>query len=190
MEEQLSTKIYQQLRTDILSRVIDECTILTENEIAKKFNVSKAPVRDALHLLCAQGYLISFPRKGYLVRSYSKSEIRKIQQVRSHIEKLSVMLAVENATDEEILSLREFLKPQEPVQDPEKTNNNLFHMRLAEIGHNEYVPQVLRELIHKICIVWIDEVYEIDSHEAIVSALLKRDMNKALAALEDDLNHG
>ena len=190
MEEQLSTKIYNQIRTDILSRVIDERTILTENEIAREFNVSKAPVRDALHLLCAQGYLLSFPRKGYIIRVYSRQEIKKIQTVRTHIEKLSVSLAIENATDEQINSLREYLKPQQPVNDPEKTNNNLFHMRLAEITSNEYVPLVLRELIHKICFVWIDEEYDVETHERIVDALLERNEEKAIAALEDDLRHG
>ena len=189
MEEQLSNKIYRQLRTEILSRVIDERTILTENEISQKFSVSKAPVRDALHLLCAQGYLISFPRKGYLIRTYSSAEIRKIQQVRTHIERLSVMLAVQNASDEQINSLREYLKPQEQEVDPEKTYNYLFHLRLAEISGNEYLPEVLRELIHKICIAWIDSRYDIESHRAIIDALLERDEQKALAALEYDLNH-
>lgn len=190
MEEQLSKTIYRQIQTDILSRVIDDRTILTENELAKKYGVSKAPVRDALHLLCAQGYLISYPRKGYLIRTYSNAEIRKIQVVRTHIERLSVMLAVENATDDEINSLRAYVRPQEPEIDPEKTNNNMFHMRLAEISHNDYVPVVLRELIHKVCIVWIDQHFDVESHKAIVDALLERDEEKALAALEYDLNHG
>ena len=189
MEEQLSKKIYRQLQTDILSRTIDERTILTENELAQKYNVSKAPVRDALHLLCAQGYLISYPRKGYLIRIYSNAEIRKIQQVRSHIERLSVMLAIQNASDDQINSLREYLKPQEPEIDPEKTYNYLFHLRLGEISGNEYVPAVLRELIHKICIAWIDSRYDIDSHRAIIDALLERNEQKALDALEYDLNH-
>ena len=189
MEEQLSSKVYRRLQTDILSRVIDDRTILTENEIAQKFNVSKAPVRDALHLLCAQGYLISYPRKGYLIRTYSNAEIRKIQEVRTHIEKLSVSLAIRNASDDDIRSLNEFVKPQEPEIDPEKTNNNLFHMRLAEISGNEYVPVVLRELIHKVCIVWIDQQFDVESHKAIVDALLERDEEKALKALEYDLNH-
>ena len=189
MEEQLSNRIYKQLQSDILSRKIDDRTILTENDIAKKFNVSKAPVRDALHLLCAQGYLISYPRKGYLIRTYSSAEIRKLQVVRTHIERLSVTLAVKNATDEQIDSLREFLKPQEPEVDPEKTNNYLFHLRLAEISGNEYVPDVLRELIHKVCIAWLDSTYDIESHRAIVDALLERNEEKALAALEYDLNH-
>lgn len=189
MGEQLSNKIYHQIRNDIVSRTIDEGTILTENELAQKYSVSKAPVRDALHLLCGQGYLVSYPRKGYLIKVYSRSELKKIQQVRTHIEKLSVMLAVEHASDEEILSLRQFMKKQAPEIDPNKTNNTLFHMRLAEISGNPYVPAVLRDLIYKVCTVWIDEEFNIDSHAAIVDALLERDTAKALEALEADLKH-
>ena len=190
MEEQLSNKIYRQIQHDILARTIDERMILTENELVQKYGVSKAPVREALHLLCAQGYLISYPRKGYLIRVYSRAEIRKIQQLRAHIEKLSVILAIQNASDEEILSLREYLTQQDPQADPDKANNTLFHMRLAELSGNEYIPETLRGLIHKICLIWIEQEFDIASHAAIMNALLERDTEKALLALEKDLNQG
>lgn len=192
MEEQLSAKIYRHIQQDILSHAIDEQTFLTENELAQKYQVSKAPVRDALHLLCAQGYLTSFPRKGYLVRRYSRAEVRKIQQVRTHLEKLAVTLAVRQASEEDILSLGAYLQdPQSRSEtDPENTSNSAFHMRLAEISGNEYIVSILRDLLHKICIVWIGEDFDVASHQAIIDALLQRDEAKALAALERDLNHG
>lgn len=192
MEEQLSAKIYRHIQQDILSHAIDEQTFLTENELAQKYQVSKAPVRDALHLLCAQGYLTSFPRKGYLVRRYSRAEVRKIQQVRTHLEKLAVTLAVRQASEEDILSLGAYLQdPQSrPETDPENASNSAFHMRLAEISGNEYIVSILRDLLHKICIVWIGEDFDVASHQAIIDALLQRDEAKALAALERDLNHG
>lgn len=193
MEEQLSSKVYRHIQQDILSHAIDEQTFLTESELAQKYGVSKAPVRDALHLLCAQGYLTSFPRKGYLVRHYSRAELRKIQQVRTHLEKLAVTLAVRQASEEDILSLRTYLQApaQQPGQiDPETVSNSAFHMRLAELSGNEYIASILRDLLRKVCIVWIDEDFDVASHQAIVDALLRRDEAGALAALEQDLLHG
>ena len=78
---------------------------------------------------------------------------------------------------------------QEPQDDPDKANNTLFHMRLAELSGNEYIPETLRGLIHKICLIWIEQAFDIDSHTAIMNALLERDTEKALIALEQDLNH-
>ncbi len=76
MAEKLSSKIYNSIKADIDSGVIDGRSFLSEAQLAKQFGVSKAPVRDALHLLCSQGYLISYPRKGYMLNLYSSESIR------------------------------------------------------------------------------------------------------------------
>ena len=77
MEEKLSVKIYDTLRNEIISGKINARTFLSESEVAKRFQVSKAPVRDALHLLNSQGYLTSYPRKGYLVNVYTEKDLQQ-----------------------------------------------------------------------------------------------------------------
>ena len=118
MAEKLSEKIYRSIKADIDSGVIDGRSFLSEAQLAKQFGVSKAPVRDALHLLCSQGYLISYPRKGYMLNMYSADELNQIQVIRRQVEKLCVKLVIEHASDEEILSLKAFTKEQIGGSDP------------------------------------------------------------------------
>lgn len=189
MEEKLASKIYNSIREDILSGVIDQRTFLSESELAAKYNVSKAPVRDALHLLCGQGYLVSYPRKGYMVKIYTEEDLRQMQQVRRHLEKLSIELAIENASDEEILSLREYTEDHASEPDPSRTDNTRFHTRLAEISHNSYLPATLQDLLHQVSIfaMKVQGQADFEKHNAIVDALLQRDKEKAIAYLESDI---
>ena len=188
MAEKLSTKVYNGIRSDIISGAIGSKTFLNEGEVGEKYGVSRAPVRDALHLLCEQGYLLSFPRKGYMVNTYTNEEINKMQEIRMHLEKLSIRLAIEHATEEERESLREFTRQQSNSLSPEQSNNFRFHMRLAEIGKNEFLPLQIKDLVNKSSLASITKDSDLASHDAIVDALLERDIEKACKCLEEDIH--
>lgn len=187
MKDKLSEKIYSSIKLDIENGLIDSRTFLTESQTAKKFSVSKAPVRDAFHLLCSQGYLISYPRKGYMVNLFSNDEINQIQVVRKHLEKLSIRLVIENANDEEIKLLYEYTKIQLNNNDPSKTNNSLFHLKLAKLSKNEYLPIVLNELLIKASQSQIKEKSNFQKHNNIIDALLERNYEKAILCLDEDI---
>lgn len=187
MTLKLSETIYESIKNDIVTGKLDSRTFLSESETARNFGVSKAPVRDAFHLLCNQGYLISYPRRGYMVNIYTVEDLNKIQEIRIHMEKLSVKLAIERATDEEILSLKEFTKNQHKELDPAKTNNTLFHMRLAKITKNEYLPSVLSDLLNKVSQISINAESNLEKHNNIINALMERNVEKAIDCLEKDI---
>lgn len=106
MEEKLSHKIYVEIRNGILDGEYSARDFLSEAQIAKKYGVSKAPVKEALHILADQGYLISYPRRGYMINTYSDEELDKIQEIRKTLEALCVRLAISKASDEELEALR------------------------------------------------------------------------------------
>ena len=64
MKEKKSTAIYENIKQDIIEGKFDSRSFLNAGELSEKYDVSKAPVRDALQLLCDSGFLISYPRKG------------------------------------------------------------------------------------------------------------------------------
>ncbi len=187
MAEKLSEKIYRSIKADIDSGIIDSRSFLSEAQLAKQFGVSKAPVRDALHLLCSQGYLIGYPRKGYMINMYSVEEINQVQVIRRQMEKLCVQLTIQNASDEEILSLKEFTSLQLGGSDPSRTNNTMFHQRLAEITGNKYLPGILQDLLYKASMAAIKSSSDLEKHQHIVDALLERDLEKAEQYLEEDI---
>lgn len=187
MSAKLSEKIYTLIRNDIVGGRINEQTIFTEQNLAQKYGVSKAPIKEALHLLCADGYLLAFPRKGYLIKHYTAMDIRYLSQIRRPLEKLAVCLAIDNATDEQIQSLIQYRGQSNQLTDPSQTSNAKFHMTLATISGNPYLPDTLQPIINNISRYFIAVNEDFESHGRIVRALLARNKDDAIAAIEDDL---
>lgn len=130
MKEKLSEKIFGAAARRYYRGEVHRAGFISESEIAERYGVSKAPVKDALHLLADQGYLVSYPRKGYMVNTFTNEEVNQIQQIRRCLETLCVQLAIENATDEEIERLRDTTIGADMSESPEQTVNYRFHMGL------------------------------------------------------------
>ena len=65
--------IAAEIRLRIVAGTIKTDTLLTENQIAKEFNVSRSPVRDAFKLL-KQDQLINLERMGAEVLPFDDKE--------------------------------------------------------------------------------------------------------------------
>lgn len=183
MEEKLSVKIYNDVKKDIENGVLDSKTFISEAQMAEKYGVSKAPVRDALHLLSKQGYLVSYHRKGYMVNSFTIDEINQIQAIRKQIEKLSVELIIGNATDEQIASLRKYTTESDKVENP----NQAFHMAMAGISGNQFLPEALENFLSKITLARSNNHLEVEKHDKLIDALLARNLTEAMECLDDDI---
>src|SRR5262245_420613 len=85
------------LRTLILQRIIDgqypPGHRLKELQLAREFNTSQAPVREALRELEATGAIESEPHRGSRVRTVSERELGEAYQVRAVLEQLAGELA-------------------------------------------------------------------------------------------------
>lgn len=183
MRDSLSEEIYQTLKQEITDGKLPKNTILSERQIAERFNVSKAPVKSALKRLCEEYYLVSFPRKGYIVNILTRDEFNQICEVRAHYEQLSIDLAVKNASDEEIESLKD-IRLSSSLSE---TGNTLFHVRMAEIGHNIYHLDLIRRLMSFQALLNYDTEQVDRSHARIIEALLERDADKAKQMLQKDI---
>ena len=183
MSKRLSDTIYDGIRSDIEIGVLKSKTFISESEVAQRYNVSKAPVKIALQKLCQEAFLIGYPRKGYMVNTMTDEEFEQLKLVRAHYEQLSVVLAIANASDDEIMSL----KAPHPEGNPNQIHNAHFHCRLAEIGHNPYHLDAVSRLIRFQVPIKITNRKVSKSHDKIVEALLSRDQSMALEMIREDL---
>jgi DNA-binding GntR family transcriptional regulator len=71
---------------------------LTQDELAKRLQVSRQPVTHALGVLKAQGFLTEAGRRGLAVAPLDRSLFEAIYQFRSAVEPLAVRLAVPRIT--------------------------------------------------------------------------------------------
>ena len=86
------------IRNAIVSRILDGSTPagtrLKEMTLAREFNVSQAPVREALRELEAVGLLESERYRGTRVRNIDMDELREAYELRAAIEEAAARLAV------------------------------------------------------------------------------------------------
>ena len=108
MSTLLSTKaddIARVLEDEIVGGLIAPGTVLRQEQLSERFEVSRTPVREALRRLAALG-LVSFePNRGVRVRSVSPAELREAYLVRAELESLATEVATPRMTAADLEAL-------------------------------------------------------------------------------------
>jgi DNA-binding GntR family transcriptional regulator len=73
---------------------------LQQDEICKRFGVSRTPAREALRKLQALGLVVLVPNKGARIQRPTLAELRETYEVRAELEGFAAALACEARTDE------------------------------------------------------------------------------------------
>ena len=104
----LSTKaddIARMLEDEIVSGLILPGTVLRQEQLSERFEVSRTPIREALRRLAAHGLVSFIPNRGVRVRTLSRDELREAFLVRAELEGLATELAVPRMTPERLAEL-------------------------------------------------------------------------------------
>ena len=75
---------------------------LVENELQRKFGISRAPIREAFLILEKNGLLTNIPRKGRFVRKVNAKDLEENFIIRANLESLAARLAVPHLRPEDI----------------------------------------------------------------------------------------
>ncbi len=73
-----------------------------EIQLANKLGVSRTPIREAIRKLELEGLVMMIPRKGAEVAQITEKNMQDVLEVRKALEELSVQLACERITQEEL----------------------------------------------------------------------------------------
>src|SRR4030043_1484157 len=106
-------QIYNKIKQEILSGNISPGSRVLEGRLAKQIDVSRTPVREALHVLEMEGFLESFPRVGYRVRQITWVEAIEINEIRAVLEPLAARRAIESEDQDYLDALEENLRRSE-----------------------------------------------------------------------------
>lgn len=82
------------LREGIATGALAEGDALVQDEIALALGVSRTPIREALRLLEAEGWVQFSPHRGAVVATLSADEIRQIFEIRFALESLALRQSV------------------------------------------------------------------------------------------------
>src|SRR5690554_7940874 len=100
-------KVADYLREGIISGVYPRGSRLKQAEIAQELGLSITPVREALKLLEAEGYIKRDSYKGASIVPFDAATSEEVHQLRLLLEAKLVQAAVEKATSKDIEELRD-----------------------------------------------------------------------------------
>lgn len=136
-------------------------TLLSENEIAHRLDVSRTPVRQAFVQLEAEGLLELYPRRGALVVPISASEAEDVLEARQLIEQHAARRAA-GAGPALARALREQIAEQEASLAGDGVgfawSDRAFHRAIVEAGGNQLLTRqydALRDRHQRIAAVTI-----------------------------------
>jgi len=118
-------QIYDRIKREILLGNVSPGSRVLEGRLAKELNVSRTPVREALHVLEMEGFLESFPRVGYRVRQITWEEAIEINEIRAVLEPLAARKAIESEDQTYLDTLEQVLIRSEAVATEEELNSFL-----------------------------------------------------------------
>ena len=150
----LKNRIYASLREAITSmNIYDDAAQLRldERELSEKLAISRTPIREALARLEQEGLVRIVPRKGVYIVRKTKAEILEMITVWAALESMAARLIIEQASDEEIASLRKlfatFQDGQLQAKIDEYSDTNIeFHQTLLKLSRCQLLQDMADQL--------------------------------------------
>lgn len=97
---------YEALKDAIIAGTILPGERIVESSFAKRFNISRTPVREALRKLEQDGLVEYTPRKGVVVKSLDANDINEIYLIRETLEDLALGFSVQYVQPCHIVQLK------------------------------------------------------------------------------------
>ena len=147
------------LREGIISGRLPRGARLKQTEIAQELKISITPVREALKLLEAEGYLSSDSYRGATVAPFDVEASTEILKLRITLETQLVESAVRNITSDEIAELRELARQFEEAalandSTAARGTNYRFHRRMSDFAR-------LPKTLHFVQVLWAQYPFDV-----------------------------
>lgn len=151
MANRRADRIRHALENEILTGEMPTDGRLDEQALARRFGVSRTPVREALHLLASGGLVDLVPNRGAFVRRVSVPELVQMFEVMAEIEAVAGRLAARRATKPALAAIATALEGCRQAAGRGEPNgyytqNSLFHEAIYEAGGNAYLAGEARRL--------------------------------------------
>ena len=165
-----------------------------EVHLASRLGVSRTPIREAIRKLELEGLVIMIPRRGAEVARITEKSLKDVLEVRRALDALSVELACDRITQEDISRLLEACRAFEravPEGDASviASADVALHDIIVEATGNVRLQQLvnnLSEQMYRFRFVYIKEESQHDNliaeHREIYESIVSRDKERAAAA--------
>jgi len=191
-----SSKIYSDLRTELVSLQRRPGEVISEAEIALSYGVSRTPVREAILKLSDEGLLEIFPQSGIFVSRIPIAALPEAILIRKSLEATTAQLAAERAAASQILVLQAILERQREANaakdgDAFHRADEMFHATIAEVAGYPGIWTLIQQVkvnVDRYRLLTLPQQGRIArvivEHEAILSAIAAHDASGARTAME------
>lgn len=202
MRGSLTAIAYEKIKSAICDGIIHQGDLLSENQIALDFGMSRTPVREALRMLASEDIVEIKNGIGIYVKTLSPRDIKDIFAVRHALETMAASTAIHEISSEEIEDLENrFMLLLEDyrrgVMPEPRVFSNLdweLHELLVERCRNNYVKSIMRSIhfsIKRCQLLSFEALNDIgestEQHLGILAQIRKRDIEGLTKALSDHL---
>jgi DNA-binding GntR family transcriptional regulator len=179
----LTLQALKQMKNAIETGLLKPGDRVIEADMAKKMNISRFPVREAIRLLEKEGLLVSIPFKGAFVPHFNEKDLEELYTLRSSLEELAIRILMEKAKDETIKKLEPIVQAMEKATKMKKgrklvAEDMKFHRTLCELSGHTKLLEVWKTLEHQLkCFIAIEELsYEkedelVKTHYPVLEAI-------------------
>ena len=183
------------LETEIFSGTLMPGERLDETRLAKRFGVSRTPVREALLQLASSGLIEMRPRQGAVVATITVQSLLQMFEVMAELEAMCARLAARRTTPAERAAIKdahEACKRSAAEADPAAyyEANRAFHETLYAGAHNAYLEDSTRSLRNRLNAYRRFQLHQrgriaqsLSEHEAVVEAIAAGDAEAAENAM-------
>jgi DNA-binding GntR family transcriptional regulator len=102
----LAAEVAGRLSIDILTLKMQPGTRVIEDDVSRRFGISRSPVREAMRMLDADGLTVRSPRRGCIVAPMSAADLEHVYACRLVLEPLAAAGAAERADTASITALQ------------------------------------------------------------------------------------
>lgn len=137
----LTDQAYATLRREIITCQLPPGSEISELELAGRLGMSKTPVREALGRLDIEGFVETYPRRGYRIKPVTLRDISDLFVVRSVLERTAATLAARSMSDPQldhlsVLAAASYRLDEHHSLEHFVEANRLFHGAIAEGSGN------------------------------------------------------
>ncbi len=191
-QKSASVVVSDTLRRAILRGQFSPGQLMPQEEIAKQFGVSRAPVRDALRRLEAEGLIVMHPHRGAEVAKLTAEDVEEVFLIRESLETTALRLSVPRMTEADFSLAHTVLNQMDVDGDTAHMAelNWAFHESLYQASGLPRLLSMIRNLnnnalpYHHLGFVAVD-IKQISQlgHREILKACMERRKADAVAAL-------
>lgn len=195
----LAEELRLQLADEIVRGVLKPGVALDETELARRFDVSRTPVREAIRQLAASGLVDSQAHRGAVVARPSEDRLIGMFEAMAELEAMCAGFAAERMTGAErhaLEAVHEQLRAMIQSGDPQRYHevNEAFHAAVYTGSHNDYLAEMTLQTRVRVQPFRRAQFRNLGrlakshmEHDRVVVAILRGDREKAALSMREHI---